>query len=157
MVSTVIEMDALLQREESDASTKWAELPEISLRYDHFLGDVLLVIDGVDLSARWGWVPVLDFALGFTELVGGLRPGATEVFEFTESEAHLRVSAVGDLVEVTASFASGRAQVDRAELRLSAMAFLRGLVTRISVEHAALSYNPHLALAVNRACSVFPG
>lgn len=42
---------------------------ETSLRYDCFLGDVIFLAFEVDLNARWGWVPVLDFALGLEAVV----------------------------------------------------------------------------------------
>lgn len=78
---------------------------EMTLRYDCFLGDVVFV-DGVDFSARWGWVPVLDFALHLWAIAGGLVSEAEELFEFTESDAAIEVSA------------SGRHRQDQGRLRL---------------------------------------
>jgi len=37
---------------------------ESELRYSLFLGDVVFRVGDADFSANWGWVPVLDFALG---------------------------------------------------------------------------------------------
>src|SRR3712207_3536434 len=59
---------------------------EGALRYDLFLGDVLFKIDEVDLSARWGWIPVIDFALTLHLMTDALEPNQTKIFEFTESD-----------------------------------------------------------------------
>lgn len=65
------------------------------------LGDVIFIVYEVDLSARWGWVPVLDFALGLDAIVDALAPegAGDEVFEFTESDATIVFRRDGDKVE----------------------------------------------------------
>lgn len=53
---------------------------ETALRYNCFLGDVVLILDGTNFSAQWRWVPVLDFALGLRAVAGGLVNGVKEIF-----------------------------------------------------------------------------
>ena len=40
-----------------------AEASEMDLRYDFFLGDLVFRIDSLDLTTRWGWVPLVDAAM----------------------------------------------------------------------------------------------
>jgi hypothetical protein len=58
---------------------------ETTLRYRCFLGDIVFEVGWIDLSARWGWVPVLDFALAMRSISAALPAVETQVFEFTES------------------------------------------------------------------------
>lgn len=60
---------------------------ESTLRYDVLLGDLILQINGVDFSAPWGWIPLLDLANGLKVMCDELLTGEPEtVFEFTESD-----------------------------------------------------------------------
>ena len=36
---------------------------DTKLHYYAFYGDITFIVDGADFSAKWGWVPVLDFAV----------------------------------------------------------------------------------------------
>ena len=51
--------------------TNWLTADDVALRYYLFRGDQIIIINGVDFSARWGWVPLLDFAAALVE--GGCR------------------------------------------------------------------------------------
>lgn len=122
----------------------WAEAEEWQLRYDFLLGDVEFVVFEQDLSARWGWVPVLDFALSLDSIVDGLAaaPVAPSVLEFTESDATITFTRCGDSVEIEASYVPGAARVGYPELRGAAKAFL-GRVLGDAVEaHPTLASNP---------------
>ena len=47
--------------------------PQEHFHYYFFLGDVTFIVDEVDFSARWGWVPILDFAVTLSEVISA-RP-----------------------------------------------------------------------------------
>ena len=81
----MITLDYILDPAPNDAEANLAEVDELRLRYDCFPGDVVFVVGAVDLSARWGWVPILDFAVGIKQIADGL--GGEDRFEFTESDA----------------------------------------------------------------------
>ncbi|MGH9336533.1 MAG: hypothetical protein ACRD21_22575, partial [Vicinamibacteria bacterium] len=81
------------------------------LRYRVFLGDVLFHANHHDLSARWGWVPLLDFALGLRKILRNLKEGEFGIFDFTDSDATIRFQRNEEMVEVTASYAPGSASV----------------------------------------------
>ncbi|MCA9007433.1 MAG: hypothetical protein KDA70_19330 [Planctomycetaceae bacterium] len=81
-----------------EISKKWnnnvsqLDVPSLSksdLHYHIFLGDLILIINDIDCSARWGWIPLLDLATALHDIrknLAGVRRGS-EIFEFTECEA----------------------------------------------------------------------
>lgn len=122
-----------------------SKIDETTLRYDCFTGDVILVVDGLDYSARWGWVPVLDFALALDDLVDALTAGdGVEVLEFTESEATLTFRRTGTEVTVAASWRPDSAVTPYADLRASAKAFLGRVLSDLVTRYPPLAQNPVL-------------
>lgn len=136
------------------AATTLANADEWALRYDCFLGDVIFIVFELDLSAKWGWVPVLDFALSLDSIVDELAvgDGAEGLFEFTESDAAISFGRVGDAVEIEASYVPGLARVGYADLRGAAKRFLLRVLEDLVGEHPELSVNPFIAqvLAASR-------
>lgn len=129
----------------SSAALKDAD--ETVLRYDCFPGDVIFLVYEVDLSARWGWVPVLDFALGLNAIVDALaREGVDEeVFEFTESDATIAFRRERDAVEIEASYVPGAARVNYADLRASVKLFVVRVLDDFAGDHPELARNPFVA------------
>ncbi len=115
---------------------------ETSLRYDCFLGDVIFLVFEVDLSARWGWVPVLDLALGLDAVVDALgHDGAEKLFEFTESDATIAFRRAGDAVEIEASYVPGSARAGYVDLRSTTKQFLARAVHDLVRQHPELRRN----------------
>lgn len=108
---------------------------ETVLRYDCFLGDVVFVVDDVDLSARWGWVPVLDFALGLRAIAEGVVGGAEELFEFTDSEASIEFRRHGDLLTIEADYADAPVDGPYLEFSLEVERFLARVVADLVGRH----------------------
>lgn len=102
-------------------------------------------MNAVDFSARWGWVPVLDFALGLRcaaiELVGG----SSVSFEFTESDATIDFAANQGDVIVSATYTGGHARIPTNELRSSAESFLARTITELTANERSLAHNPFVA------------
>ena len=121
------------------------------LRYDCFLGDLQFKVGDLDFSTHWGWVPVLDFALGISSLLDLLEPGDSRVFEFTESEAVIQLSRIGDSVEVASSYSPGTARVDAEELRAAVRDFVRNLGRRLGAKHPSLLQNAEFLGALRQA------
>lgn len=136
-------------------SPAWNATPDVDLagaeewmlRYDCFLGDVIFMVDEMDLSARWGWVPVLDFALALDAIVDALAVGdeAEELFEFTESDASIAFRRAGDLVEIDASYVPDVATVGYADLRGETKRFVLRVLEGLIGEHRELATNPFIA------------
>lgn len=113
----------------------------MALHYQHFLGDVFFRADGADYSATWGWVPVLDFALGLLRLVRCLGPSDSGRFEFTESNASLTFQRSAQQVKISASYSASVAVVSCAELRSGVELFARRVVSDLVSMYPVLECN----------------
>jgi hypothetical protein len=130
--------------------TDYATAPARALRHDLFCGDVFIEGEGGrDLSTRWGWVPVLDFAWALCDIVEeldkvlpGLRTPRAEL-DFTESTDRLRFSRRGDWVELRADWIRDERPliVDHTELRREARDFLQDLLADLTDLHEGLEHN----------------
>ncbi|MCV0336047.1 hypothetical protein [Microbacterium sp.] len=58
----MIVFDFEILREADLDNVIWREIGGAPFCYSYFLGDIVFKVDDVDLSVRWGWVPVFDFA-----------------------------------------------------------------------------------------------
>lgn len=127
------------------ATADLAAADEMTLRYDLFLGDVVFRVDGSDFSMRGGWVPVLDFALSLQAIVEALATQPKELFEFTESEAAIHFTRMGDQVRLEASYAQPSAEVRYVELRGAVERFLARVLDELIAAHPDLARNPVIA------------
>jgi hypothetical protein len=118
---------------------------ETTLRFDCFLGDVVFLVDEVDFSAPWGWVPVLDFALALRTISGGLvEPEAHERFEFTESDAKIEFRREREIVTVEADYTALTAQISHLEISSHAERFVARVVADLVSRYPALAENPFI-------------
>jgi hypothetical protein len=118
---------------------------EMTLRYDCFLGDVVLVVGDLDLSAKWGWVPVLDFALGLRSIASALSAEGEQVFEFTESDATIEFHRKGSAVEISSSYVDGAREIAHGDLSLRAEQFLARVVDEVGRTYPELVDNAFFA------------
>jgi hypothetical protein len=125
------------------AEVDLAAADEMVLRYDCFLGDVVFVVGEADFSARWGWVPILDFAVALDGIVD-LLVGEGR-FEFTESDAAIDFRRDGDVVQVSTNYMPGSAVVPLVELQAATDAFLRRVVADLTARHPELARNTYVA------------
>jgi len=116
------------------------------LRYELFLGNAYLrdSTEQIDFSAAWGWVPILDFALGLKAVSEALNAENNVKFEFTESDAVINFERLGDDVEITASYASGLIRLSHAQFRAQAVAFSRRVVNELCTQNLQLAANPEI-------------
>ena len=72
-----------------------------------------MMVNGHDFSARWGWIPIIDFAVSLRHIAAELAEGkcAETEYSFTESEAVIRFRRVEDNVLISASYVRSTAQV----------------------------------------------
>ena len=60
-------------------------MTEEDLRYRVALGNLIFHIGDKDFSADWDWIPLVDLAASFAEIIRKLEGGSSsEIFEFTE-------------------------------------------------------------------------
>jgi hypothetical protein len=123
----------------------WSHADETTLRYGAFLGDQTFIVNQTDFSAKWGWVPILDFAACLVEITRGLMKGEAElIFEFTESDAHLQFNRQSDNVLITSNYGSATATVPLRELEQAACSYAeRVLIDAINL-HPRLKANASL-------------
>ena len=121
----------------------FVESNEVDLRFRLALGDLILVAPGVDLSTRWGWVPLIDLAAGLREVVNRLKRGGNQAtFEFTESEATLTFSRNRDELIITASYAPGHVVSSLGSFDERLRQFERDLRADLVAAHPALDSHP---------------
>lgn len=102
---------------------------ETEFRYYAFAGDIILRKAQTDLSTHWGWVPLLDFAVGLRDIAAAIETGIASVrtFEFTESDATLEFERHGADVTIRSSYAPGKIVLPSSEFRKQALDFGRRL------------------------------
>lgn len=115
---------------------------EDDIRYRLFLGDVVFRVGEADFSAIWGWVPVLDFAMGLEHVVRDLLRGNKEAeFEFTESDSTIRFERDEGEVFVSANYAPRRAVVKLETLVGAVRTFRTQVLNDLLMAHPALRLN----------------
>jgi hypothetical protein len=136
-------MDFRLSEDWDEDFADLATVEETELRYYVAPGDVMLGRGETDLSANWGWIPLIDFALALLEIADALSAAeGSETFEFTESEATLQFDRVGEEVSITASYAPGEIRVPLPEFRNQVDDFARRLDKALLQKHPELELNP---------------
>ncbi len=136
-------MDFRLSEDWDEDFADMATVEETDLRYYVAQGDVVLGTDQTDLSADWGWIPLVDFALALREIVDALSESeGSETFEFTESEATLQFDRVGDKVVITSSYRPGEVTVPFSDFRKRVDEFARRLDKELLQRHPELGLNP---------------
>ena len=92
-------LDYRLSEDWDENSTDLATADETDLRYYAATGDIILRTDQTDLSARWGWIPLIDFALAMRKIgeASGSRGGKRNVRVYRiRSEASVRPAGTGN-------------------------------------------------------------
>lgn len=135
-----------LQWTEAAVGIDLSDADETTLRYEVFLGDLILVVADVDLSARWDWIPLLDAAAVLDCVVRDLRSGKKQVdFDFTEAEALIQFAVdPAGLVCVTSTYASGRGCVHLDELQSGVQEFAERVLADAVALYPSLARNPCL-------------
>jgi hypothetical protein len=136
-------IDFRLSEDWNEDSANLATAEETDLRYYVAPGDVVLSTDQTDLSANWGWIPLIDFALALREIADALSEAeGGETFEFTESEATLQFDRIGDKVVITSSYAPGEIAVPLLVFSDQVNEFARRLDKELLQKHQELEMNP---------------
>ena len=103
-----MQLDYRLSEKWDEDSTDFSTVAETDLRYYVAPGDIILQSEQTDLSANWGWIPLIDFALALRQISEALAIAeGDETFEFTESEATLDFRRRGQEVKISGSYAPG--------------------------------------------------
>jgi len=135
--------DYRLSEDWDENSADPAAADETDLRYYAATGDIILRKDRTDLSARWGWIPLIDFALAMRTISEALavREGS-ETFEFTESEAKLQFERRGQEMTISGSYAPGEITIPFTAFVEKARDFGQRLDAELLAKRPELGQNP---------------
>ena len=120
----------------------WENANVNDLRYDVLLGDIIIKINGIDFSAQWGWIPLLDIAYCLRLMSEEILVCNTESsFDFTESDDWIKLRNRGTEVEISTSYVPETTHVDLQKLYTEMIKCARGFFLRVSLEQPGLSSN----------------
>lgn len=123
---------------------KLATASEEELRYYLFQGGFTLIVDECDLSANWGWVPILDFSSCLYWCAKDIATGKEAVFEFTESDEKIYFEKSGPTVRVSSDYAECEGQVGYEEFLRAADDFSQRVILQLSQTYPELRRNEEL-------------
>jgi hypothetical protein len=136
-------LDYRLSEDWDENSSDLAAADETELRYYAATGDIIVRNDQADLSARWGWIPLIDFALALRKIAATLTiEEGRETFEFTESDATLRFDRYGHGMTITGSYAAGEITVSFTVFVNQAKDFAQRLDAELVAKRPELKLNP---------------
>jgi hypothetical protein len=136
-------LDYRLSEDWDENSSDLAAADETELRYYAATGDIIVRNDQADLSARWGWIPLIDFALALRKIAATLTiEEGRETFEFTESDATLQFDRHGHGMTITGSYAAGEITVSFTVFVDQAKDFARRLDAELVAKRPELKLNP---------------
>jgi hypothetical protein len=126
-----------------DRETDWSSVTEEDLRYRVALGNLVFHVGEKDFSADWGWIPLVDLAASFVEIVRKLEAGsASEIFEFTESDAWVRFQRKGEKLLVSTSYGEGVAEIALHSASAAVKSFRERLRSELDRKHPQAAHNP---------------
>ena len=136
-------LDYRLSEDWNEDTMDLSTVAEADLRYYVAPGDIILRANQTDLSAMWGWIPLIDFALALREIEESLAVAeGSETFEFTESEATLEFERRGQEVAISGSYAPGEVTVPLSVFREQVRELARRLDADLLAKHPELGRNP---------------
>ena len=117
--------------------------PHADLLYHVVTGDLVVRGPSVDLSARFGWIPLLNVAMQFASFPQRLaKPKSWAVLEFTESEDQLVFIRVDDTIRITASWTGDSVDVHVERVLAALSAFRTWAFTESVSRHPCLAERP---------------
>ena len=148
---TLIEIDFEIRQASISGSVDWTWANEMLLRYDCFLGNIRFVVDDVDLSMDWGWIPILDFALSLQHVVRRLMQIGFERMEFTDSDCTIEFRVIADdVLQIQSSYLEGVSVTGAREFREKSRDFFSRVRRHIEEDIPEIRTNESYLNAVNR-------
>lgn len=112
-----------------------------------FCGDVMFSVDDSSFDARWGWIPVLDFAIQAYDAVRLLNGSKDAYLHFTENEDYIQFSRIDTIhADISASYTAARATTLISDLEIETKKFLRHILADLSQRWPSISNNQHFRI-----------
>lgn len=122
-------------------------LPEIkdssSIRYDLFLWSLKLIKDDKIINMDWGRIPLADFAISLSIIIGNIFywESKKEEFEFTESDAKLFFEKNNQEIKISTNFSEDAIIVDSNEFIWESKRFYSALMEDIIIRYPMIKDN----------------
>jgi hypothetical protein len=138
-----MDLDYRLSEDWDENSDDLSSADETELRFYTATGDIILRNDQADLSARWGWIPLIDFAVALWKITEDLTASdGSEMFEFTESDETLQFERRGDAMIIRGSYAAEEITLPFAAFVDQTADFARRLDGDLLAKRPELGSNP---------------
>jgi hypothetical protein len=118
-----------------------AAVSEMDLRYEYFWSSIRFAIDGFDLGADWGNVPLLDFSASVKSLIESIGQSSRGAIDFTENIVVVSFVRSGELVEVRSSNNSNIFVCGVGDLMAAFSVFLEKVAVSLLDAHPAIGNN----------------
>ena len=136
-------LDYRLSEDWDENSADLTAADETDLRFYVATGDIILRQGETDLSARWGWIPLIDFALAIRKIAEALAVNdGSETFEFTESDATLEFDRREREMTIHGNYATGEIAVPFEVFAEKVTDFARRLEMELLSKRPELGLNP---------------
>ena len=128
-------------------------IDDVSLRYNLFLGSLVLKEENNSISMNWNWIPLIDFASCVFVIYNNLivKNNAKEKFEFTESEAEIIFSRNENIIKITTSFSNDVLEISLADFQYAVTKFYKNVVFDILEINPTLRDNAVFCRYMNEA------
>lgn len=137
----MLTLDYRIHRDASADDVAWDRIDDVSLGYWCFLGDIVLTTDDADLSMRWGWLPILGFALQMTHAAHAIQRGKPHTLEILGSDRCLHFTPRGNRIEIVTDDSERPAFVSPSELVEASDQMLSRLRAEVEGRHPGLLTN----------------
>lgn len=129
-------------------------LTEDDLHYNYLLGSIEFIVEEKDFSARWNWIPIIDFAIDVIEILNNLPIQKKDIFYFTESDAKIEFAMLSeDRVAISSNYGKdnqNKAEANYIELKTVFLQLLTRIIVDVRIMAPNIIDNPYIELIVNR-------
>ena len=141
----MINIQYILSHDQSSmANLDLAVCSPAKIHYYTFVGDIIFIINNIDFSAKWDWVPILDFGIDLCRITYNLQASQKEEYEFTESTDAIYFELHNGNVRITTNYVGGEAFVQYEELKIASLIFLTSIINDFYDIAPALKENAYI-------------
>jgi hypothetical protein len=103
---------------------------ETAIRYNLFLGSLILKKEDKSIVIDWDWVPLIDFAICLRTICNSLlkKMHSEEEFEFTESDSRIMFQKDGDKITIATSFSDEIIEISFEEFQKAVSKFYKEVI-----------------------------
>lgn len=118
-------------------------LDEETLRYNVFLGNLILKKDSESIVIDWGWIPLLDFAICLLTIYNNIseKKEGYEEFEFTESDEKIFFERNHNILKITTTFSENTLKIDFEDFKNAFKKFYKGIFHDVLLQNRQLLEN----------------